>query len=55
MSSATEVRQLNISQWCQAIASEGYVVLAVEHSDGSSPCVILPDGELPFTVLKELQ
>lgn len=43
------------SQWCQALASEGYVVLAVEHADGSSPCVLLPDGELPFTVLKELE
>lgn len=34
------------SQYCAALASEGYVVLAVEHRDGSGPAVVLPpEGE----------
>lgn len=33
------------SQYCSAIASEGYVVLAVEHHDGSGPSVSLPPEE----------
>ncbi|ODN90734.1 1-alkyl-2-acetylglycerophosphocholine esterase [Cryptococcus wingfieldii CBS 7118] len=30
------------SQYCAALASEGYAVLAVEHRDGSGPAVMLP-------------
>ncbi|ADV23587.1 1-alkyl-2-acetylglycerophosphocholine esterase [Cryptococcus gattii Ru294] len=33
------------SQLCAALASEGYIVLAVEHRDGSGPAVVLPPGE----------
>ncbi|CAK9785400.1 hypothetical protein CC85DRAFT_327331 [Cutaneotrichosporon oleaginosum] len=43
------------SQWAAALASEGYAVLAVEHADGSAPCVLLPDGEMGYTVMKELE
>jgi platelet-activating factor acetylhydrolase len=28
------------SQYCSALASEGYVVIAVEHADGSGPAVV---------------
>ncbi len=30
------------SQYCRALASEGYLVLAIEHRDGSGPAVVLP-------------
>lgn len=43
------------SQWAANLASEGYIVLAVEHADGSGPCVLLPDGELALTVMRELE
>ncbi|WWC71354.1 uncharacterized protein I206_105309 [Kwoniella pini CBS 10737] len=33
------------SQFCAGLASEGYVVLAVEHKDGSGPAVCLPSIE----------
>ncbi|WWD19258.1 hypothetical protein CI109_103716 [Kwoniella shandongensis] len=33
------------SQYCSALASEGYVVLAVEHRDGSGPAVCMPPQE----------
>lgn len=42
-------------QWAASLASEGYIVLAVEHADGSGPCILLPDGELPYTVMRELE
>ena len=37
------------SQYCSALASEGNIVLAVEHRDGSGPAVLLPgeDGKDP--------
>ncbi|BEI79674.1 hypothetical protein CcaverHIS002_0102030 [Cutaneotrichosporon cavernicola] len=45
------------SQWAANLASEGYVVLAIEHADGSGPYVVLPDGdgELPLTIMRELE
>lgn len=33
------------SQYCTALASEGYIVLSVEHRDHSGPCVIFPADE----------
>lgn len=31
------------SQYCSALASLGYVVLVVEHRDGTGPSVLIPD------------
>ncbi|GMK57872.1 hypothetical protein CspeluHIS016_0407060 [Cutaneotrichosporon spelunceum] len=39
------------SQFCSSLASEGYVVVAVEHSDGSSPCVVRDGKDKVFTRL----
>ncbi|KAL1405792.1 hypothetical protein Q8F55_007468 [Vanrija albida] len=33
------------SQYCTALASEGYIVVSVEHRDHSGPCVIFPADE----------
>ncbi|WVO14537.1 hypothetical protein L204_102172 [Cryptococcus depauperatus] len=33
------------SQYCSSLASEGYVVLSVEHRDGSGPAILLPEQE----------
>ncbi|WRT68617.1 uncharacterized protein IL334_005595 [Kwoniella shivajii] len=33
------------TQYCAGLASEGYVVLALEHKDGSGPAVCLPSDE----------
>lgn len=33
------------SQYCSALASEGYVVLSIEHKDGSGPMVRVRPGE----------
>jgi platelet-activating factor acetylhydrolase len=33
------------SQYCSALASEGYVVLSIEHKDGSGPLVTVPKGD----------
>jgi platelet-activating factor acetylhydrolase len=41
------------SQMCQRLVSEGYVVLAVEHADGSGPCVIRDGKSWTFTKLDE--
>lgn len=32
------------SQYCSALAAKGYVVLAIEHRDGSGPAVLLPES-----------
>ncbi|BEJ12846.1 hypothetical protein CspHIS471_0300200 [Cutaneotrichosporon sp. HIS471] len=41
------------SHFCSSLASEGYVVVAVEHSDGSNPCVVRQGKEKVFTRLGE--
>ena len=41
------------TQYCSALASRGYIVLAVEHRDGSAPAVTLPSTT--DTEGKELQ
>lgn len=41
------------SHLCSSLASEGYVVVAVEHGDGSGPCVVRDGKPFPFTKLAE--
>lgn len=36
------------SQYCSRLASEGYVVIAVEHADGSGVCVVRDGKVYPF-------
>jgi len=41
------------SQFCSAVASEGYVVVAVEHADGSGPAVVRNGQAVPFLKFME--
>jgi platelet-activating factor acetylhydrolase len=43
------------SHFCSSLASEGYVVVAVEHADGSSPCVVRDGKEKVFTRLGDTE
>lgn len=41
------------SQFCSSLASEGCVVVAIEHADGSGPCVLRDGKPFPFVKLAE--
>jgi platelet-activating factor acetylhydrolase len=41
------------SQYCSALASEGYVVVAVEHADGSGPAIVRNGKPTPFLKFME--